>query len=183
MDTSLFYKFESFKVKFFGFNLAVGTGQYKNFQIIIQDLIFNRSGGFIKMLQEVPSLGAMDDYQAIVITSNSLPTRTEYLPLSTDANNTRSSGATFKKIITDFAIPTGGNSSSGASSLSSVAFQYLPTAEYRLLDLVGNNPITTIDFSVYLQDREGNLVDFFIQPGHTLTVKLLFRKKEKYIKG
>jgi len=54
---------------------------------------------------------------------------------------------------------------------------YEPTAEYRLLDLQSNAPLTSIQIAVVWKDIFGQLHDFYLQNGCGATLKVLFRKK------
>jgi hypothetical protein len=55
---------------------------------------------------------------------------------------------------------------------------YAPTAEYRLIDLFGNQPLYTIDIEVEWVDNFGNSYPLILAPGATATMKILFRKKD-----
>nr|WPF46709.1 MAG: putative minor capsid protein [Lake Baikal virophage 10] len=54
---------------------------------------------------------------------------------------------------------------------------YEPTAEYRLIDMVGNTPLTNINIQVFWKSKLGNFVPFRIATGNSCTMKLLFTKK------
>jgi hypothetical protein len=54
---------------------------------------------------------------------------------------------------------------------------YEPTAEYRLLDLQSNAPLSAIQISVVWKDIFGQLHDFYLQNGCGATLKVMFRKK------
>jgi len=54
---------------------------------------------------------------------------------------------------------------------------YLPQAEYRLIDLQGNGPISSIQISVKWKDIYGIYHDFFLQNGCGASMKILFRQK------
>jgi hypothetical protein len=54
---------------------------------------------------------------------------------------------------------------------------YEPTAEYRLLDLQSNAPLTSIQISVVWKDIFGQVHDFYLQNGCGATLKVMFRKK------
>jgi hypothetical protein len=54
---------------------------------------------------------------------------------------------------------------------------YEPTAEYRLLDLQSNAPLTSIQISVVWKDIFGQLHPFYLQNGCGATMKVMFRKK------
>jgi hypothetical protein len=55
---------------------------------------------------------------------------------------------------------------------------YLPTAEYRLIDLQGNAPISGIQISVQWKDIYGIYHDFFLANSCNCSMKILFRLKE-----
>jgi len=56
---------------------------------------------------------------------------------------------------------------------------YLPTAEYRLIDLNGNAPISAIQISVQWKDIYGIYHDFFLQNNCNCSMKIMFRKKSQ----
>jgi hypothetical protein len=60
--------------------------------------------------------------------------------------------------------------------------QYTPTAEYRMIDLQGNQPIRSIQISCFWKDRFGNLHPFTLASGCNASMKILFRKKT-YLTG
>jgi len=55
--------------------------------------------------------------------------------------------------------------------------QYSPTAEYRLVDLIGDNPIQSIEIACFWKDKFGNLHPFQLASGCYSSMKILFRKK------
>jgi hypothetical protein len=58
------------------------------------------------------------------------------------------------------------------------AINYIPTAEYRLVDLFGNNPLSSFDISVFWSDKYGNLYPFRLASGCNASIKILFRRKD-----
>jgi len=54
---------------------------------------------------------------------------------------------------------------------------YVPSAEYRMIDMFGNNDITTVDINVFWKDKKGNMVPFYLQSGASASIKVLFRLK------
>jgi hypothetical protein len=54
---------------------------------------------------------------------------------------------------------------------------YLPTAEYRLIDLQSNAPLYGIQINVLWKDVYGIQHDFFLQNGCSCSLKVMFRKK------
>jgi hypothetical protein len=58
---------------------------------------------------------------------------------------------------------------------------YVPSAEYRLIDLLNNKqPLNTIDIEVHWVDKQGVHRPIFLAPNSSVSLKMLFRKK-KYI--
>jgi hypothetical protein len=54
---------------------------------------------------------------------------------------------------------------------------YVPSAQYRYIDMIGTNDITTIDINVYWKDKKGHLNPFFLQSGASASIKMLFELK------
>jgi hypothetical protein len=54
---------------------------------------------------------------------------------------------------------------------------YLPTAEYRLIDLQSNAPLYGIQINVLWKDVYGIQHDFYLQNGCSCSLKVMFRKK------
>jgi len=77
----------------------------------------------------------------------------------------------FSPIITDLEVPL----VSGDETKCNVS--YSPSGEYRLIDLQSNQPINSIEISVYWKDQYGTLHPFTLEPGCFSSLKLLFRKK------
>jgi hypothetical protein len=72
-------------------------------------------------------------------------------------------------IITDYAIDT---SSGGYKPF----IYYVPTSEYRRIQLLGSTPLTNIDVSLFWRGRDGQLNSFILSGGCTITIKLLFER-------
>jgi hypothetical protein len=55
--------------------------------------------------------------------------------------------------------------------------QYTPSGEYRILSLIGNNPFSAVQISVYWKDYYGGLHPFTLGNGNGGNLKIMFRKK------
>jgi hypothetical protein len=86
--------------------------------------------------------------------------------LNTDVQNNN-----FSPIITDLEVPL----ISGDETKCNIS--YSPSGEYRLIDLQSNQPINSIEISVYWKDQYGTLHPFTLEPGCFSSLKILFRKK------
>lgn len=58
---------------------------------------------------------------------------------------------------------------------------YSPQGEYRLIDIIGNRPLSEINIIVYWRDKiEGALHPLYLHSGGGASVKLMFRKRNYY---
>ena len=69
-------------------------------------------------------------------------------------------------VITDFAV----------DGIYQPSVTYNPSAQYRLIDLIGDRPLNTINISVFWKTNLGTLIPFRLISGGTATFKLLFTK-------
>lgn len=123
---------------------------------------------YYKFTQEYNAMQFWSSLRKIVITTTSIPIVTEYTP-------TNDSGiSSTLPIITDFTpqIELAGQS-------RSIAY-YVPTSQYRLVDLKSSEQLNTIDLKIYWQDRNSNLFPLLITTGQQASIKLGFFKKSLY---
>lgn len=179
MNSSMYQLFSSFPVIIYGLS---PSGLGKNVRVVTTSLGGSNIIQFppvaptytaIQVIQEFSTLSVWTPITSIVFTSNTLP----IVPNNISApllffNGTRfSSGgnnANIANVITDFV---------GGDGKYKPSITYLPTAQYRLVSLVGNTPIFNIDIEVYYRNRVGELVPFRLSSGSTATVKILFTRK------
>jgi hypothetical protein len=131
----------------------------------------------IQCWQEYSTTADWSPCQSIVFTSTLLPIVPNQLSNPVVLNNGSSinsngNNANFAQIITDMMVE---------NNDWKPAVLYNPLAQYRLVELVGNVPLYTIDIQIYWKDRRGQLIPFRLVPGGTATVKLLFTKKQKLV--
>jgi hypothetical protein len=61
---------------------------------------------------------------------------------------------------------------------------YSPAGEYRLIDIVGNRPLSEINIICYWKDKiQGGFHPIFLHSGGSASLKLLFRKRNYYSEG
>jgi hypothetical protein len=123
--------------------------------------------------QELSTINNMNPIISIVFTTNTIPiiatqvtTPLLYvdgqIQLSSTGNNNNISN-----VLTDFS----------ADSPLRPYIYYVPTAEFRMISLVGNRPLNNIDVGVFYKTRTGDLVPFRLGSGGSASLKLLFRRK------
>lgn len=170
LNTYIHFFFESMIMIF-----ASETAQYLNYQIFVQQRIDNvydssTTPPLLFISQEIPSLFLWNDLVGLLVTSGTMPVQQEYFPLY----GKQISSANSLAIISDFQ-PLNSN-----ELRSNLVFQYQPSGPYRLIDLFGSSPIRNISFTVFWYDRVQNIYQLLVPPGQTLSLKLLFVKKDLY---
>jgi hypothetical protein len=121
------------------------------------------------MIQNYPTLQQLNTARSIVITSD-LPCVNEYINSIGEVNSSNVSSIQLP-IVSDFIL---------ASELGYDVFtqlNYLPTAEYRIFDLVSSSPLTKISLNFFWSDQQGVLHPLIISPKRTISCKVMFRKK------
>lgn len=136
-------------------------------------------GEYTQYFQQTSSVVNWSPVQAIVFTSGTIPVEPQLSGAPTNLNSinptTQSSiyqqqGIT--KVLTDFCIPF----SSGVEATNQQIY-YLPTAEYRLIDLLGNNNLNELTIQVEWRDKFGVLHPMTLDAGASSNILILLRKK------
>lgn len=128
---------------------------------------------FLQTFQEYSTTINWTPVESIVFVSNTLPIVSNQLasPLIFNENQIvtgEGNNAKFAQIITDIV-------STNQSYKPNVL--YLPSAEYRMVGMSGNRPLTNVDISVFWRNRLGQLIPLNLLSGGSCSVKFLFRKK------
>jgi hypothetical protein len=128
---------------------------------------------FIQTFQEFSTTINWTPVESIVFVSNTLPIVSNQLasPLIYNENQIISgngNNARFAQVITDIIS----NEQSYKPSLL-----YNPTAEYRMISLTGNQPLTNVDISVFWRNKLGNIIPLNLLSGGSCSLKFLFRKR------
>ena len=129
------------------------------------------TGFACQIIQEYSTIVSWTPVTSIVFTSNTLPIVPNQIsaPLLFYNGNVFASGgnnSNIAQVITDFVADT-----------YKPQIIYTPSAQYRLVNLVGNTPLYNLDIGVFYKSRTGELVPFRLSSGGTATVKILFTRK------
>ena len=127
----------------------------------------------ITCFQETATTANISPIMALVFTSNTLPIQTNQISTPLVYNNNQiidyaGNNSATANIITDLVSDTGTYSPN---------LVYSPSAEYRLITMYGNAPLTNLDISIFYKIRSGALIPFRLQSGGSVTMKLSFLKK------
>lgn len=127
----------------------------------------------LQIVQEYSTLALWTPITSIVFTSNTLPIVANQVSaplLFFDGKRFQSGGnnSNIAQIITDFVANDG---------IYKPNIVFIPSAQYRLVDLVGNSPLYNIDIEVFYKNRVGEFIPVRLNSGGTATIKLLFTRK------
>jgi hypothetical protein len=146
---------------------------------MINGNIYNLNGvNYLQAYQEFPTFqNASNPISSLVFVSTQLPvlsTQTAKPFVFNEFQNIFSSAqnAGFVNQITDFEVAV------DPGNLYKNAVAYNPTAQYRYLDLISNNPIQNIDIAVFWKDNYGRLNPFTLQAQCSFNMKILFKRKD-----
>ncbi|HMG17002.1 MAG TPA: phage minor capsid protein [Saprospiraceae bacterium] len=126
---------------------------------------------FYRFTQEYSVLEYWTSLRKILITSNTLSNNPEFVPSD---DNINSNSVQFP-ILMDF-VPQIEQSSGTSRSL----VYYTPSAQYKLNDLLSDQPLQKIDIRVYWQDRDGNIYPLEISAFQQAELKIGFFRKSLY---
>lgn len=102
-----------------------------------------------------------------VMTSDTLPVQQEYLPIvSGNILNTRSIVANFDFINT-------------SDMTKGFVAQYILQSPYKTLDLIGTQPINTIDFTIFWYDKQNNFYPIYLRQDEAMSIRMAFIPKLK----
>ena len=136
------------------------------------------AGAYVVAYQQYPTLSILNPVDSIVLTSNLLPINPSlvsrprvYGGFSSSASGTGSNNANISSILVDF-VPT------IAYGYESKKITYSPTAEYKLVDLVGpTQSFSQIDLNAFWKDNFGNIHPIYLNQGSNGSILLMFRNK------
>ncbi len=187
-NAPLFGLFNTFPARYLGYGTPFG----KDFRILIVDvggtnispLIPAQAAPIppavytsylaIACFQEQSTCANITPIQGIVFCTNTIPVEANQVSTPVVLSNNQQltlvgNNSATANILTDLISDSG---------IYSPNLSYVPSAEYRLLTLYGNAPLSTIDITVFYRLRNGSLVPFRLQSGGTLTLKLGFISKK-----
>lgn len=187
MNSPMFTLLSNFQIKYFGSVASITNG--KNYQFRIYGIpsvnplnvyIINNNYSVLQTFSEGPTPVALwNPITSIVFTSTLLPiVPTNYgIPKVYNANESQLStgnNSNLVPIITDFIVAF------SATNNYKPTINYEPAGEYRWVDLMGNNPLNTIDIQVFWKDKFGNLNPVLLKNQCSASIKILFRRKDFY---
>lgn len=169
----------SFPGTLLGFNQPQGrdleflfnqTGTQNGNGLVVPYVPFTMNAGDLMFSQEYNTINYWSNLRKILITSNTIPIRTEYLS-SKDPTSPLPSSI---PILTDFipALEIAGQS-------RSISYYY-PPGQYRLVDMTGDTPLQNIEMKIYWEDKLGNIYPLTLSIYQQANIKIGFFRKSLY---
>ena len=123
--------------------------------------------------QEYSTISLWSPVLSLVFCSNTLPVVANQLSAPQILINgaiiqNTGNNSNIANIITDIAV---GDGSYKPTLL------YNPTGQYRLLEMVGNRPLTNLDISVFWKSKVGEFYPLQLNSGGACSIKIMFSKK------
>lgn len=140
--------------------------------VLLDPLLNDTTEKYIKTDQEYSTVSNWSPVSSIVFTSATLP----IVPTEISAPYNYYDGVLLpisgvnlkQRVITDMAT----NDMCYKPNLL-----YVPSAQYRYIDLFGDEDIRNVDINVFWRDRTGVLHPFYLQSGASCSIKILFKLK------
>jgi len=156
----------------------------RNYQIIVEnyagfnsysylDVITGVTYNVIEVVQEWSTISNWSPISAIVFTTSTVPIAPNLLSnptvfLNGNVLGSYGNNSNYQLVLTDFVSDTG---------FYKPSIVYNPSAQYRLLELTGNTPLSNLDISIFWRNNYGELLPFTLGSGCVCTMKILFTKK------
>lgn len=116
---------------------------------------------------------------SIVFTTQQLTVVPELIakPVSYGPNNIQNSDTNAESyyVLTDYSARL----RTGTEYKPNISYE--PNAEFRLVDLYGDQPLSSLRVSLFWKDKFGILHPLYLEAGGTAYIKILFRKKTYYV--
>jgi hypothetical protein len=186
-NQALFTLFSSFPATYYG---SVGVTNGKNYSITPSLNLYGLNTLYLPIVtppppatqtlciqinQEWDTTALWTPVSSIVFTSATFP----IVP-----NRLSPAQVFFNGILTN--LSEGGNNANFAQVITDIASDelcykptliYSPDAQFRLIDMFGNTPLTNINIQVFWKTKLGTFVPFRLATGNSCSMKLLFTKK------
>lgn len=152
--------------------------------LVLQQIVINTNNSVVDsvgtniLTQETPSINLFSQIISICITSQFLPViRSQiFKPSIYYAGNTESfqnNNSQTQNILLEYSL---------TDNIYYKNIVYNPTAQYRIFELTGENPLFNLDFKFWYRTVFGNLEPIYLNSGTYLSLKIGFFRKDYYKK-
>jgi len=186
INQPLYNLLSTFRFKFFAQNAGNGSIYPEDIDCrylldtnILYDGTTQEAGEYASYIQQISSVQTWSPIQSFVFSSTIIPIEPQLTGQPQNINNIdpTTTGNIYKqqaltKVLTDFIVPL----TSGVEQTNQVVY-YVPTGEYRLVDLLGHNNLNQLTLDVFWKDKYGVLHPLTIDAGSSSDLLCLLRKK------
>lgn len=131
------------------------------------------AGNLLQVQQEFLSMDELDSVKSVVLLSNMIPTAREMVPNLTDATQSGGVSNSTLGILIDFELVK-----SNPFEPRHIA-QYIPQSEFIMKSMNNNISLNQIDVQAFYQTYNGKLYPIYLGNNTNLSLKLMFRRKNK----
>jgi hypothetical protein len=139
-------------------------------------LIQGYAGAVAFLTQAGPSLAATNGVRSIYLSSNLLPINSEGLPTTSSPGQDAGYSSNSTPILSDFLLTT---EPATNPVVDRISVSYLPSAEYRMIQLRGAEPIKQVDVKFFFTLFDGTVREMFLFPGGYCSAKIMFRRSAR----
>jgi hypothetical protein len=179
MNSPCYTLFNTFQVINYGYqNITNG----KNVKFVVKNINNTNVINFddynaLQMYQEGSCCTLWNPIQSIIFTTGLLPVVNENISIpkifNSDSNLfSGGNNSNISPLLTDFIVPFSNINTYKPDII------YTSSSEYRLIDLYGNSPLSSLEVSVSWKDRFGNVHPLYLNSGCSASIKILFRRKD-----
>jgi hypothetical protein len=152
--------------------------------LVLQEILINTNNSVVDstginiLTQETSSINLFSQIISICITSQFLPViRSQIFKPSLYYSNTvetfQNNNSQSQNILLEYSPP---------DNIYNKNLVYNPTAQYRVFELTGENPLFNLDFKFWYRTVFGNLEPIYLNSGTYLSLKIGFFRKDYYKK-
>lgn len=118
------------------------------------------------------SLSSMNGVRSVFITTT-MPINSEALATTSTAAQNSNYSSNSLPILTDFLVSTEPETN---PVVDRIVLAYLPTAEYRMAQMRGAEPLVRVDLKWFYTLYDGTIREVFLPPGGSCSAKIMFRR-------
>ena len=150
-------------------NLLPASGARLGYPVALNGI----AGNLLQVSQEFRSLDEWSMVKSVLFTSSLIPVNKELLPNNPNQSQNINVADSVLPIVTDFLI------AKDQVEPTRHTYEYLPTAEYRMIGLKGVKPFSVIDITAQYQTFDGKIYPIYIAADDNMSLKIMFRRKIK----
>ena len=161
------------------FRLCFSCGSAKNSPILVggvrdgQPVITDVIPDPMRVIsQEAVVISSWNTVRSIKLITNSIPIVSEMEPSTSQLTDQGGTTSNVSNTISDFLLSSVDN-----PLVDRLTLEYLPTAEYRMIALLGRQALTNVQIQAFYTDLTGTTRPVLLPPNGVFSCKVMFRRK------